>query len=260
MHDINKLRLLIHDSNPLIHTITNSVTANDTANLLLACNAKPIMSELIEETDEIESISKALLINLGMPSRERIEVMIEAGKAANKHNVPVVFDPVGISISSARRTFSKAILEKVKVDVIKVNVSELKALADMYGIHDGDIREIAATLAKQTDTIMVVTDKRDIITDGINTYMCNNGTLMLSKVTGTGCMMGALIAAYIGVGREDRLFSTVSAVTTFNVAGEIAYERMTGRDGNATYRDYLIDGIHSMSCEELEERMDYESR
>ena len=260
MKEISKIRMLVHDTNPIVHTITNYVAANDTANLLLACNAKPIMSDMTEEIDEIERISKALLLNLGTPGFDRVGTMIKAGETANKYNIPVVFDPVGIAISSVRRTFAKEILSRVKVTVIKCNVTELGALSKMYSARGNDTKESASLLSRALNCIVVVTDKKDIITNGAVTYLYNNGNPMMSKVTGTGCMMGALIAAYIGVQKTESLSATLNAVVTFNVAGEVAFERMGSADGNASYRNYLIDSIHSMTWDELEARANYESR
>ena len=87
---------------PLVHSITNYVTANDCANILLACGASPIMADDPLEAAEITSACDGLCLNLGTLHSRTIESMILSGKTANQKGIPVVFDPVGVGASHFR--------------------------------------------------------------------------------------------------------------------------------------------------------------
>ena len=85
---------------PLIHNITNYVTANDCANVVLACGASPIMADEKDEVADITAICAGLNINMGTISKPKIESMLIAGKKANELHHPIVLDPVGVGTVS----------------------------------------------------------------------------------------------------------------------------------------------------------------
>ena len=109
---------------PLVHCITNYVTANDCANILLAIGASPIMADDPEETEEIAAAASALVLNMGTPSRRKLEAMIRAGRRANEKGIPVILDPVGAGASRLRREMAESLIRKVRVDILRGNVSE----------------------------------------------------------------------------------------------------------------------------------------
>ena len=88
---------------PLIHCITNYVTAGDVANLLLAAGASPVMTDHPAETASTASASDGLVLNLGTLKIGSVTAMIRAGQAANRKGIPIIFDPVGIGVSAHRR-------------------------------------------------------------------------------------------------------------------------------------------------------------
>ena len=110
---------LITNRNPVVHQITNFVTANDCANAVLAMGGRTVMADYIEEIEEITGAADSLVLNLGVPSEERLQSLLLAGKAANKKRIPVVFDPVGGGASSFRRNAAKELLHEVEVSVIR---------------------------------------------------------------------------------------------------------------------------------------------
>ena len=113
---------------PLIHNMTNRVSINDCANILLACGASPIMAEAIEEVEEITAMCDGLVLNMGMPGRQKIEAMKKAGKRANALHIPVVLDPVGVGASAFRREAVSELLKEVRFTVIRGNFSEIRTL------------------------------------------------------------------------------------------------------------------------------------
>src|SRR5271170_929096 len=86
----------IRSKNPLVYNITNSVVQDFTANALLALGASPIMSDSVDETEELVMASHALNINIGTPSGHAIEAMRKAIETAGELGKPVALDPVAV--------------------------------------------------------------------------------------------------------------------------------------------------------------------
>lgn len=258
---------------PLIHNITNYVTANDCANVVLACGASPIMADEKDEVADITAICAGLNINMGTISKLKIESMLIAGKKANELHHPIVLDPVGVGISKLRRDTAMQFLQEIQFTVIRGNVSEIKKLALGIGTEKGvdaadciteenmdEIVAFAKVFAKETGAIVVLTGAVDIVADGQKAYCIRNGHPMMSSITGTGCQLSAMIAAYISANPENLFIAVVAAVSAMGYAGEIAYARLSELDGNATYRTYIIDAIYNMTTEMLEKGAKYEVR
>lgn len=263
----------VRDKNPLIHNITNYVTVNDCANILLACGASPIMADDINEMEDISSICGGLNINIGTLNIRVTESMLAAGKEANKLGHPVILDPVGIGASKLRNEVVKLLLENIKFSVIRGNISEINALAlgkmgtkgvDAKiedGVTEENLNEVIEKIkkfSKELGAIIAVTGAIDIVTDGEKTYIIRNGEAMMSKVTGTGCMLSALITAFIVANSENKLEGVAGAVCAMGLSGERAKRRLGSYDGNSTYRNQIIDEIFNMTDEVLEEGAKYE--
>ena len=118
---------------PLIHSITNYVTVNDCANMLLACGASPIMADDIGEAAEITAVCGGLNINIGTLNERTIPAMFAAGRQANALRHPVVLDPVGAGASGLRTRTALRLTEEVRFAVIRGNISEIKTLAQGRG-------------------------------------------------------------------------------------------------------------------------------
>ncbi len=260
---------------PHIHCITNAVTINDCANILLACGGSPIMANAKEEVQEITALCDGLSLNLGMPSGEGVEAMLLAGQRANALGHPVVLDPVGVGASRFRTGCARRLLEMLRFTVIRGNLSEIKALAgsgaETHGVdaHAADAvtedtldsaAAFARTCAKETGAVIVITGAMDIVSDGGKTYVIQNGHPMMSSVTGTGCMLSTVIAAFVTANPEKVLEATAAAVCAMGLAGEIAHTRLGPMDGNATYRNYIIDAMYNMTSAQLQNGAKYELR
>lgn len=251
----------VHDVHPLIHCITNYVSMNDCANILLACGGAAIMAEDIHEVEEITSLCNGLTLNMGMLTEAKCESMILAGQRANALGHPVVLDPVGVGSSTFRREAGGKILQHVRCSIIRGNVSEIKTLAfgskASQGVEADETDQItrenleqsavcARALAQRTGAVIVMTGAVDLVSDATTTYAVRNGHPMMRRVTGTGCQLSALTTAYVAANRENILEAAMTAVCAMGIAGETAYRRMDRQDGNASYRNYIIDAICHM--------------
>lgn len=266
----------VRKKTPLIHNITNYVTVNDCANILLACGGSPIMADDSNEAEEITTICGGLNINIGTLNKNTIPSMILAGKKANELSHPVILDPVGAGASTLRTSTANDLLKEIKFSVIKGNISEIKTLAVGSGTTKGVDADIADKVTDEniddavkfvkefsakTGAVIIVTGETDIIADSKKAYIVKNGHAMMSNITGTGCMLSAMTAAYITANNDNMLEACLASVCLMGYAGEIAYKKMieTGA-GNSTFRNYLIDTIFNLTSEELERGAKYESK
>ena len=265
----------VRKSCPLIHNITNYVTVNDCANILLACGAAPIMADDMEEAAEIAALCAGLNINIGTLNSRTIASMLIAGKTANQLHHPVVLDPVGAGASKLRTKTALQLLEEIKFSVIRGNISEIKALAHGSGTTKGvdadaadkvteenldEMLSFAKTFAEKTGAVIAITGAIDIVADSKSAYCIRNGQAMMSSITGTGCQLSALTAAFVSANPTQPLEATAAAVAAMGYAGELAYSRLGKLDGNASYRNYIIDAIYNMSPKMLEKGAKYEVR
>lgn len=265
----------VQRSNPLIHCITNYVSANDCANILLACNAAPIMADDADEVEEITSLCQGLTLNLGTLNREKISSMFLAGRKASQLGHPILLDLVGVGASNLRTNTAQSLMNEIPFQVIKGNLSELKALAlgtsATRGV-DANINDsltmntldatvvLAKQFSKATGAIIAITGAIDVVADSKHAYCITNGHPMMSRVTGVGCQLSAMITAYLAANPDHSLEATAAAVCAMGFCGEKAYLRMTNTDGNATYRTYLMDAVFRLTPEELEKEARYEMR
>lgn len=257
----------LKERKPLIHNITNYVTVNDCANIILAVGASPIMADDIKEVEEITSICNALVINIGTLNERTIQAMIKAGKKANELNRPVILDPVGAGASTLRTRTVYKLLDEVKFAVIRGNVSEIKAVNDgvssTKGV-DADEKDaindnmvdgavaFAKKLSEKTGAVIVITGEIDIAANSEKAYIVKNGHPAMAKITGTGCMLTAMIASYCAANAENMLDAAACAVVSMGLSGELAYNMMQKSElGTSSFRTYLIDQNSMMTLETI---------
>ena len=266
---------LLRKTMPLIHNITNYVTVNDVANILLACGGSPIMSDEAEDVEDITSICNGLNINIGTLHKSSIGGMLRAGKKANDLHHPILLDPVGAGASKFRTETALGLMQELNLAVIRGNISEIKTLALGSGTTkgvDADVSdavteenleqaiEFVKAFSKKTGTIIAVTGRIDLVTDGNRCYVIRNGRPEMGKITGTGCQLSGMMTAFITANPDEMLEAAVAAVCAMGLAGEIGWSRMQTGDGNATYRNRIIDAIYNMTGDILEKGANYEIR
>ena len=260
---------------PLVHNITNYVTVNDVANILLACGGSPIMADDVEEVEEITSICGGLAINIGTLNQRTIPAMFLAGKKAAALGHPVVLDPVGAGASALRTQTAQRLAKEIPFTVIRGNISEIKALvagggstkgvdADVADAVTEEILEKAVAFAKAAaarhQTILAITGAIDLVADHKTCYVLRNGRPEMGRITGTGCQLSGLIAAYLTANPGNALEATAAAVAAMGLAGEIGWQNRAPFEGNSTYRNRIIDAIYHMKGETLDGGAKYELR
>ena len=255
----------VRNKAPLVQCITNFVTVNDCANIILAAGGSPSMSQDIREVEESVCRANALVCNMG--AIDFTDSMILAGKKANSLRIPVVLDPVAAGGTSLRRDVSQKLLNEVHFTAIRGNASEIRYLAGQASSGSGvDVAAedmiteqnisgmvaVAKLLANNTGSVVAVSGPIDIITNGKNTVLLRNGCATMARITGSGCMLTSLIGAFCGGNREDYFSAVCSAMAVMGVSGELAEQRrLKNGTGNATFRTDLIDAVFNMNKEEL---------
>ena len=260
---------------PLVHNITNYVTVNDVANILLACGGSPIMSDEPEDVEDITSICGGLNINIGTLNQRSIEGMFRAGKKAGELGHVILLDPVGAGASALRTNTAVELMEKVKFTVIRGNISEIKTLALGSGKTRGVDANVADAVreenldaavtfvkdfARKSGSIVAITGAIDLVSDGQRCYVIRNGRPEMGKITGTGCQLSGMMTAFVVANPENRLEAAAAAVCAMGLAGEIGWSRMAEGDGNSTYRNRIIGAIYNMDGAALEQGAKYELR
>ncbi|KAI3469906.1 hypothetical protein Pfo_026569 [Paulownia fortunei] len=242
----------VRQASPLIQCITNFVSMDLVANVLLSAGASPAMIHSVREISDFTPKTHALYINVGTLTPDWLPAMKMAVQVANECNKPWVLDPVAAGASGFRL---KACLEllKLRPSVVRGNGSEIMALfkgsvdeiskgAD--SMHEStDAVEAAKSLAQNSGSIVAVSGAVDIVTDGQRVIGAKNGVAMLQKITATGCSVTALIAAFIAIDPSQPLEATATALSVFGLAGEIG---MGMAKGPASLRMYLIDALHGL--------------
>lgn len=245
----------VRDVNPLVLHYTNEVTINDCANITLALGASPLMSYSYEELEEIIPLASSVVINIGTMNSSHIDLFLKAGKIANKFNKPVVLDPVGVFATKSRALLVEKLINEVKFDVIKGNVSEIKYIGgfDVNGKgvdsfeEDENIDDVIKKVAKKLECVVVATGKVDVITDGEKVIKIDNGSLKLKSITGTGCMSASLIGSYLGVS-ENKLEAASMGILTMSLCGELSDKE---KIGIGSFKVSLMDNIYNLNEEIL---------
>lgn len=256
-HEVSSILQRVRDENPLVHNITNVVVTNFTANGLLALGASPVMAYAPEEVADMVRISRALVLNIGTLNKDVVCSMILAGKTANELGIPVIFDPVGAGATLFRTEMAQKIIAEVKISVIRGNAAEVaNVLGEKWEIKgvDGGSRqgsnvELAVTAAQKLRTTVVITGKDDVLTDGKTTYLVSNGHPLLTKVTGTGCLLTSVIGAFAGV-EKDLLLAGVSALTFYGITAEKAFEK-AGDLGPGSFQIEFLNQLSHVSSEDI---------
>lgn len=270
--DFGKQLSLVRERAPLVQCVTNFVTVNDCANIILAAGGSPSMADDVREAAEAVRGSAALVCNLGAIAA--VDAMLAAGKAANELGKPVVLDPVAAGNTALRREESARLLAGVKFAAIRGNASEIRALArgeltgsgvDVSGedaVTDATLPrtvETARLLAKQTGAVVAVSGPIDVVTDGGQTILLRNGCATMARITGSGCMLTSLLGAFCGADPGHPFEAACAAIAAMGVAGDLAEERrLRNGTGNATFRTDLIDAVFNLTEEQLNGRVRYE--
>lgn len=262
----------VRECAPLVQCITNFVTVNDCANIILAAGGSPSMPHHVGEVEEAVAGVHALVCNMG--AIEDTEAMVLAGKRANALGKPVVLDPVAAGGTQLRRDAAQRLLREVRFSVIRGNASEIRYLAGQQTTGSGvDVSapdsvsvenlhaaiETVKQLAVQTGSVIAISGVLDVISDGTRTMVLRNGCATMARITGSGCMLTSLIGAFCGAMPEDPFTAACSAMAAMGICGELAEERrLKNGTGNATFRNDLIDAVFNLTETQILEGVRYE--
>lgn len=253
---------MVRRHGPMVHNITNYVTVNDCANIILAAGGSPIMADDAAEVEQIVGLSSALVINIGTLNSRTVASMLAAGKRANALNIPVVLDPVGAGASDLRNDTLRRLLHEVRFAAIKGNSSEIRFLAGdaatARGVDAGDdaqvtesnladITGMARALCAETGATVVISGRIDIVAHADGAWAVSNGDRLMTRITGTGCMTTAVMGCCVGAAPTAIPQACLCAMCAMGVAGEIASENMAAMGGGTgTYRALLLDAMSSI--------------
>lgn len=263
----------VRECSPTVQCITNFVTVNDCANILLAAGASPTMSESVFDAHETTALVHGLVCNLG--AIEKIESMRKAGICANKLGKSVVLDPIGAGGGAVRKGMIAELMHDVRFTAVRGNASEIRSLALGEAKSGGSVDVLAedrvteqnlehsvnmiGKLARRLETVVAVSGEIDVVSDGRRTAVIRNGCAMMSKITGSGCMLTTLAGAFCAATPDKPFEAVCAAMVTMGIAGELAEEkRIASGTGNATFRNDLIDAVFNMSEKQFREKMKYE--
>ena len=250
------LAAAVREKRPLVHCISNIVTANDCANILYAVGASPMMAEAPEEMAEISALADANVLNLGTPSRAKYAAAETCLVESNGSGCPVVLDPVGVGASSWRLGFVSRLLEAGIPDIVRVNLAEAEALLGMGRAEQGvdspgrmgrAARVYAAeTLGAQLGCAVLLTGPEDVVSDGAGRLeIVRGGSDLMPLLTGGGCMLSALCGAILTV-EGDAFAAACAASLCWKRCSELA-EQMSGRAGPGSLRASLMDAAMAMT-------------
>ena len=247
-----ELLMRIRIRHPLVHHITNFVVMNDTANATLALGATPVMAHAQAEVAEMVGMASALVLNPGTLTPEWVAAMVMAGRRANQLGVPVIYDPVGVGATKLRTATGRRFLKTLRLTVIRGNSGEIGALAGAGGggvrgvdsvadVHDPT--GVVKNLAQRYKTVVAITGKRDLVSDGRRVLGIDNGHALLQTITGSGCMATTAIAAFCAVGTEP-LVATAAALACYGLAAQRAARRTPGP---GSFRVALLDALYQLT-------------
>ena len=261
----------VRAKSPLVHNITNYVTVNDVANILLACGGSPIMSDEPRDVEDITSICGGLNINIGTLNKRSIKGMKLAAAKAQELGHVTLLDPVGAGASALRT--GTDLMERIRFTVIRGNISEIKALALGSGTTKGVDADIADAVteenltdavrfvkdfAQKTGSIVAVTGAIDLVADAERCFVIRNGRPEMGRITGTGCQLSGMMTAFVVANPDNALEAAAASVCAMGLAGEIGYSHLAPYEGNSTYRNRIIDAIYHMDGACLDEGAKYE--
>lgn len=259
----------VRAATPLVHCITNYVTVNDCANALLACGGSPIMSDEPLDVEDITTICDALVLNIGTLNMQTIQGMRVAAAKATALGHPIVLDPVGAGASALRTKTACELLDGQGVSVIRGNMSEVKAVAGASAstrgvdvnpadmVCDENLAESAAfarSVAARTGCVVAITGAIDVVADDSRAFAVRNGSALMGKITGAGCMLSAIAGAYAAANQDDLLEGVLAAVVGMGVAGQMAQARMDPACGNGSFRTFLLDALYNLNGDILEQK------
>ncbi|WP_449243738.1 hydroxyethylthiazole kinase [Desulfobacca acetoxidans] len=249
----------LRETQPVVHHITNWVTIYDCAQVVKVLGGSPVMAHAREEAAEMTGLASSLVLNIGTLTRELVEAMLLAARAANAQGIPVVLDACGAGSTAMRDEACLRLFDEVRIDIVKGNASEIARLSGAQVRTRGvdaaavalDLRQTAQALARERQSVVVVTGAEDIVADSARLYLVRNGHPLMAHVVGGGCMAASVIGAFAAV-EPNLTVAAAVALTCFGVAAEVAAQTALGP---VSFKEKLLDALFYLDETTLQERM-----
>ncbi len=246
----------IRAQKPVIHHLTNWVTIYDCANVVKVLGASPVMAHARAEVAEMAQIAAALVLNIGTLTPEFVEAMKIAALSANSKGIPVILDVCGAGATTLRDRKCFELLDQVRIDLVKGNVSEIARISGervrTKGVDATQVEQnmmgVAQKLARESKCTVAVTGEEDIVTDGRKLYLIKNGHPLMASIVGTGCMATSVIGAFAAV-EPDLALAATAALVCFEVAAECAVE---GASGPGTMKERIFDCLFHLDKQTID--------
>ncbi len=241
---------------PLVHHLTNWVTIADCAQVVKSLGASPVMAHAPEEAAEMAALASALVLNIGTLTHKMVESMKIAARAANQKGIPVILDVCGAGATAFRDRVCLGLLSEVRIDVVKGNASEIARIAGLdvrtRGVDAGEVGQelagVAKTLARERNCTVVITGQEDFVAGGDSLYVVGNGSEMMTRVVGTGCMAASVIGTFAGASPGDLPAAAAAGLACYGIAAEIAAE---GASGPSHFKQLLLDTLAGLSSTQV---------
>ncbi len=249
---------------PVVHNIANIVTATDCANMTLACGGSPTMADDPDEVAQITAACQGCVINMGNTGGFYQETMLRTGRKNNEVNHPILLDPVGAGAATRRNDVLDSLMQNIQFSVIRGNISEIKYLGNKSS-HANGVDAAASDLANEnnideivtyvkkvsalTGSVIAISGPIDVVSESQTTYLIRNGHPLISRITGTGCMLSSAIGVFIASNPDHILEATAVAVSAYGYAGELAYRKVLAtQGGTGSMRMFLMDAMSNMNA------------
>ncbi|MGT2906696.1 hydroxyethylthiazole kinase [Streptococcus dentiloxodontae] len=247
----------VREQQPLTICITNDVVKNFTANGLLALGASPAMSEYKEDLEDFLPFAGGLLINIGTLTNDNWQLYKDALDIAERYKVPAVLDPVAVSAGAYRKKVVKDLLDHHKLSLIRGNASEISALigkkVESKGVDSGfvaDVGKLAIEANRRLGLPIVVTGVQDAVALNGKARVLSNGSSLMPLVTGTGCLLGAVLAAFLAIAKEeDWLDSLTEALLVYAIAGQLAEDKAGALPGS--FQVEFLNALHTIQLSQV---------
>lgn len=218
----------VRQNRPRVHCLMNTVVQKFTADGITAVDAIPSMTSSMEEIEDFVVKADALTINLGTLDAERRRVIRHAVQVANSNGKPWIIDPVHCDYSPSRLAFAQELIA-LSPTIVRGNAAEMALIKD------------------RGKSLRIQTGPQDRLSIGKRSVQISNGHAWMAKVTGTGCLSGGVIAAFMAV-EPDPMLAASAALCVTGVSAQMA---AVYAHGPGTFEPAFLDMLSAIGRQDI---------